>query len=280
MQIEFSKYQGLGNDFIIIDCSEKGLENTIPEPETFVKKISQPHFGIGSDGVIFFEKSTFKDADCRMRVFTPDGTEISMSGNGIRCLAKYLYEKKLAGEKMKIETASGIKSPEIIEKNVKVNMGAPVLERKKVPMQGPDQNAINIPLKLSDRVVNITSMLLGTPQTIVFVDTYNFPIDALGKQIEMHPIFPKRTNVGFAQIVNKNEMNLCTWERGAGVTLACGTGASAAVVAGVLNNKTERNAVVHLLGGDLNVEWDEKTGNVYLAGPAKKVFDGRYEYRY
>lgn len=273
MQVKFVKMQGLGNDYIIVS----DLDDKINDYSEMAKKLCQHHFGIGADGIIFVQKSD--SADFKMRIFTPDGNETEMSGNGIRCLARYLYELGLVkNHKMEIETLAGIKRPEIAGNLVKVNMGEPIIDRSKIPMKGPDGPAINVPVNLKDKVVNITAVSMGNPHAIVFVETFNFSIENLGKQIEAHPLFPHRTNVGFAQVVSRKEINLCTWERGAGITLACGTGASAAVVAGVMSNLVDRRVTVRLLGGELFIEWSETDNKVYMTGPAKKVYEGIYEW--
>ena len=273
MQINFVKMQGLGNDYIIIN----DLDEQITDYSGCAIKLCQHHFGIGADGIIFLQKSDA--ANFKMRIFTPDGNETEMSGNGMRCLARYLYDSGLVkSNKMELETLAGIKRPEIVGDLVKVRMGEPIINRSKIPMKGPDGPAINVPLNLKDSVVNVSVVSMGNPHAIVFVETFNFSIENLGKQIETHPLFPHRANVGFAQVISRKEINLCTWERGAGITLACGTGASAAVVAGVLSNLVDRRVTVRLLGGELFIEWSETDNNVYMTGPAKKVFEGSYEW--
>jgi len=274
--LEFVMMHGLGNDFIIVDA----IKNKVDEFSKLSYRLCRRHYGAGGDGVIFVLES--EKADFRMRIFNRDGSEAEMCGNGIRCFAKYVYDNKLTDKKsFDVETLAGIIKPEIVELKdnkaylVKVNMGKPILERKDIPMEGEPGNVIDEPLKLADKEVRITAVSMGNPHAVIFVDTFSFDIEVLGKEIEEHPSFPKKTNVEFIQVVNENEINMQVWERGAGVTLACGTGASAALVASVLNKKTERKAVVHLLGGDLEIEWAED-GNVYMTGPAKEVYKGEF----
>ena len=282
--MKFTKMHGLGNDFIIIDC----LKDELKAPEKVANKICRRHHGIGADGLIMMLPS--KKADFKMRIFNPDGSEAEMCGNGIRCFAKYVYDYKLTEKKkFDVETLAGIIKPEIAKfvggkaHMIRVDMGEPILERSKIPMRGPPGKVINEVLELDDRTLklgnkelNITAVSMGNPHAVIFVDTYDFPTEQVGKDIEEHKAFPKRTNVEFVQVVNRNELNMEVWERGAGVTLACGTGASAALVAAVLNKKTDRKAVVHLLGGDLDIEW-ASDNHVYLTGPAEEVYSGEIE---
>jgi diaminopimelate epimerase len=202
-----------------------------------------------------------------------------MCGNGIRCFAKYAIDRKLTKKtELSVETIAGIKKPKLVEGGmIRVDMGEPILERSQIPMEGPAGRVINEMLRLKSRVISVTAVSMGNPHAVVFVDTFYFSIEDVGKEIEHHPKFPKRTNVEFVQPVNDKELDMCVWERGAGVTLACGTGACAAAVASVLNKKASRNVTVHLLGGDLRVEWSEKDNHVYMTGIAETVFDGQVD---
>lgn len=277
MKIKFTKMQGIGNDYLYVNCLDKDLNLDWPE---LSRKMSRRHFGIGSDGIILVLHS--KKADYKMRIFNSDGSEAEMCGNGIRGFVKYLYDRNIISNKVvDIETMAGIKKVEITKiengkaKMLKVNMGKPILEAKDIPVKGKGQ-IINQELELKNKRVNITCVSMGNPHCIVFVDSFSFPLEKTGSEIENHKIFPNRTNVEFIQIVNDTEINMQVWERGSGVTLACGTGACAAVVASILNNKTKRIVQVHLQGGDLQIEW-ANDNNVYMEGSSEEVFDGGYE---
>ena len=233
--MKFAKIEGLGNDYILVDIRENKIEN----PGELSRKISNRQFGIGSDGLILLDKSD--KADFNMRIFNSDGSEAEMCGNGIRGFARYIVEKKLSEKtKLEIETLAGIKAVDVINSKIKVDMGEPILEREDIPMKGAEGNVVDEPLKLSDRTINLTAVSMGNPHAVVFVDTFDFSTEDIGKEIEHHESFPNRTNVEFVQIINDNEIGIQVWERGAGVTLACGTGASASLVASVLNKKTQR----------------------------------------
>ncbi len=269
--VPFTKMHGLGNDFVVVNCLEK---NWIKDPEQFAKMSCRRQFSIGADGVIMILPS--KKADFRMRIMNADGSEAEMCGNGIRCFTKYLVDRKITDKKkFTVETLGGIKTPEIYGKLIRVDMGEPVLERSKIPMKGNAGTVIDETLRLKDRSVNVTAVSMGNPHAVIFVDTFNIPLQELGREIENHPVFPNRTNVEFATVVNKKEIAMCVWERGVGVTMACGTGACATLVAAVLNGKTNRKATLHLLGGDLEIEWADNN-HVYLTGPAEEVFSGEY----
>jgi diaminopimelate epimerase len=270
MKIDFVKMHGLGNDFILIDCLNKSLGDSL----------CNRNFEIGADGLILILPSS--KADLRMRIFNFDGSEAQMCGNGIRCFAKYAYENKLVSKiKFTVETVAGIITPELIFKDkeisgIKVDMGIPKLKRKEIPMEGRDTPAVvDETLKIdSKHIFKITCASMGNPHCIIFVnDVQSIPIDEIGPKIENHPLFPEKTNVEFIQVLNNKELNFRVWERGVGETLACGTGACAALVASVLNNKSERQVIIHLTGGDLNIQWADD-GHVYMTGPAELVFRG------
>lgn len=282
MKIDFIKMHGLGNDFILIDCLHKSLGDS-SFLSYLTRKLCDRNFGIGADGVILILPSS--KADLRMRIFNSDGTEAQMCGNGIRCFAKYAYENKLISKnKFTVETLAGIITPELIFQDlkdkkvlrIKVNMGTPKLRRREIPMTGEDTPiVVKETLKINpEQTFKITCVSMGNPHCIIFVnDIQSIPVEEIGPKIENHPLFPEKTNVEFIQILNKQEINFRVWERGVGETLACGTGACAALVAAVLNKKTDRQALVHLAGGDLNIQWSDNE-HIYMTGPAELVFRG------
>jgi len=275
--MKFTKMHGIGNDYVYVNCFEEKVGN----PAELARKISDRHFGVGSDGLILIMHS--KSADCRMRMFNADGSEAEMCGNGVRCVAKYAYERGIARkEEMSIETGAGIlnlklfRKGDVIEK-VRVNMGAARLAPAEIPVNLAGEKIVNTPLRILDREFRITCVSMGNPHCVIFVDDVRkFPVEKYGPPIEAHAVFPKRTNVEFVQIVNSREVVQRTWERGAGETMACGTGASAVCVAGVLNGMTERTIVNHLAGGDLELEWAQD-GTVFMTGPAVEVFEGEWK---
>ena len=279
MKIDFVKMHGLGNDFILIDCLNKSLGDS-SFLSYLAKKLCDRNFGIGSDGLILILSSS--KADLRMRIFNYDGSEAQMCGNGIRCFAKYAYENKLVSKiKFTVETLAGTITPKLIFKDkeisgITVNMGTPKLRRREIPMNGEDTpTVIEETLKINpEQTFKITCVSMGNPHCITFVnDVQSISVDEIGPKIENHPLFPEKTNVEFIQVLNKQEINFRVWERGVGETLACGTGACAALVAAVLNNKTDRKAKIHLPGGDLDILWADD-GYVYMTGPAELVFRG------
>jgi diaminopimelate epimerase len=272
--IKFQKMHGLGNDFILL--------HDINPQDYDLKKLAiylcNRHTGIGADGIMLVLPSD--RADIQMRIVNSDGSEANMCGNGIRCFAKYVFENGIiAKETFTIETYAGIMIPELqvengMVKSVKVNMGSPKLERDDIPMTGQNGHVINEPLTIHDKTYSITSMLMGVPHTMVFVDEVDsFDIVGVGRQIEKHPDFPQRTNVNFVEVVNNHEIKVRTWERGAGSTLACGTGCCASAVASILNEKTVDKVIVHLALGDLIIEWIN--GIVFMTGPATNICSGQ-----
>ena len=282
MKMKFTKMHGLGNDFILVNSLNGEFKN-YSRFSYIAKKLCDRHFGIGADGLIFIFPSDV--ADLKMKIYNSDGSEAQMCGNGIRCFAKYVYENKITSKKkFTVETQAGIITPEIIINNkeilgIKVNMGIPKLQKSDIPVKGSnDLPMINELLQIeSGYQVNVTCVSMGNPHCTIFVDNVKSKlVKELGPKIENHPIFPEKTNVEFIQILNNKELNFRVWERGVGETLACGTGACAALVAGVLNKKVERQAVIHLPGGDLNIEWPEN-GPVFMSGPAELVFEGKIE---
>lgn len=268
-KLKFTKMHGAGNDFIILDARRKRIAN----PGQLAKRLCERHFSIGADGLILIRPS--KKADYRMRIFNPDGSEAEMCGNGIRCFAKYLHDRKITKKHLlTVETGAGIIKPEIFQSQVKVDMGEPQLARPHIPMLGNSEPAINEPLALKDRNVRITAVSMGNPHAVIFVkDLRTYPIEKVGKGVEHHPAFPNRTNVEFVEVLNNRELKVRVWERGVGETLACGTGACASLVASVLNGETEKKAKVRLPGGTLTVEWSEDN-SIFMMGPAEEVFDG------
>lgn len=280
MIINFVKMQGLGNNFILIDCLNKLLDDK-SFLSNFAKKLCNRNFGIGADGLILIFPSS--KADLRMRFFNFDGSEAEMCGNGIRCFAKYVYENKIVTKsKFTVETLAGIIIPELIIVNkkisgIKVDMGIPKLRRREIPMIGEDSpTVIDETLKVNpEQIFKITCVSMGNPHCIIFTDDVkSIAVSEIGPQIETHPLFPQKTNVEFIQVLNRKEVNLRVWERGVGETLACGTGACASLVASILNKKTDRQTLIHLPGGDLDIHWADD-GHVYMIGPAEVVFKGK-----
>ena len=276
-KLEFTKMHGIGNDYIYIDVAKnKDLKEIFTRYSigALVRYLSNRNFGIGGDGVIFIEKSMI--ADFKMRIFNSDGTEAEMCGNGIRCFAKYIYDQKLTEKDiLKIETLAGIKevkkekhilepSKETIEQYV-VNMGKPIIFG-------------NLSISVLDKNIQLTKILIGNPHAVIFTkDIENIPIKKYGPLIENHRYFPQKTNVEFVEILENNLIKMRVWERGSGETFACGTGSCAAVVAGVSNNLIKRDVKVLLKGGELDINWDKKTNNIYMKGMATKVYDGIME---
>ena len=276
--MKFTKMHGLGNDFVMVDCFEEQLSVDLAQ---LSRKICDRHFGIGADGLVLILPS--ETADIGMRIFNPDGSEPEMCGNAIRCFARYVYEHNIVSKQiMRVETLAGLIVPELVmngEKviSVKVDMGEPRLDREQIPMAGMAGKVVNEPVTVAGTTYNVTCVSMGNPHCITFVpDTGNVPISEVGPKIETHRLFPKKTNVEFVQVLNNNEVNMRVWERGAGETLACGTGACATGVACVLNNLTAREIIVHLTGGDLQIEWADNN-HVYMTGPAEYVFTGVVE---
>ncbi|MGR3303571.1 MAG: diaminopimelate epimerase [Candidatus Scalindua sp.] len=275
--MKFTKMQGIGNDYVYVNC----FEESVADPTKLAIAISDRHFGVGSDGLILIMPSQV--ADARMRIFNADGSEAQMCGNGIRCVAKYLYESGLKrSERMMIETSAGLKAIELTVSNdtvsqVKVEMGIPKLLRNEIPMSGKNTQVINEPLRVGDETLNITCVSMGNPHCIIFVDDVaSVQLNVIGKAIENHELFPERINAHFVQQVSKNKIKMRTWERGSGETLACGTGAVATGVACVLNKLTERVVYAQLPGGELRVEWTEDN-KTYMTGPAEFVFTGQWD---
>ncbi len=273
--MKFTKMQGLGNDYVYVNCFRENVEN----PSEMAIKVSDRHFGIGSDGLILIKPSEV--ADFRMDMYNADGSQAEMCGNGIRCVAKYVYDYGLTDQtEISVETLAGIKylKLQIADGKVSritVNMGQPELVPDKIPVQADGDRVVDEPIVVNGVTYKMTCVSMGNPHCIVFVDdTADFPLEEIGPMFENHERFPKRVNTEFIQILNRNEVNMRVWERGSGETLACGTGACASAVACVLNGLTEDEITLHLLGGDLSVRWDQEENLVYMTGPATVVFDG------
>jgi len=274
--MKFTKMQGAGNDYVYVNC----FEETVADPQKLAIRLSNRNFGIGSDGLILIMPST--TADLRMRMFNSDGSESEMCGNGIRCVAKYAYDHGIVTKtEVVAETGAGLLTRQLVPGSdgtiakVRVNMGPPRLTRAEIPMTGdPLLQVIDEPLTILDRTFRITCASMGNPHCVIFVeDVENFPVATYGPLIENHELFPRRTNVEFVQIISRSEVRQRTWERGAGETLACGTGSSAVTAACVLNGLTEKRILNHLSGGDLEMEW-ATDGCIYMTGPAVEVFSG------
>ena len=279
MVIEFSKYQGLGNDFILID--NRHTAKPIITPEQAIA-ICDRHFGIGGDGVIFALPGK-ADTDYTMRIYNSDGSEPEMCGNGIRCLAKFIADLEgntEVNKSYKIDTLAGLIVPKLEENgDVTVDMGEPELTASKIPttLTGVEGKVIAQPLKVAERTWLVTTVSMGNPHCITFVeDSEAIALEQIGPLFEHHPVFPQRTNTEFIEVVKPDYVKMRVWERGAGITLACGTGACASVVAGVLNNQCDRSSTVELPGGCLQINWSAADNRVYMTGPATKVFQGQY----
>ena len=278
--MKFTKMHGLGNDFIIVE----NLEGLI-DPADMAEKapgLCRRHFGIGGDGVVLINKST--EADFRMLIFNPDGSEAEMCGNAIRCLGKYVWDRKMIGDsRVAFETGAGIKEVRLhIEDGkviaVRVNMGHPHLESEEVPVGGPPRKVINERITAGGRDFEFTAVGMGNPHCVIFLRSLdNEPWKAWGAELEKHPVFPRRTNVEFVEVLDPGEIRVKVWERGAGATLACGTGACACTVAGIITSRLKENVEVHLPGGALKIQW--KQGQpVYMEGPAEEVYCGETAY--
>ncbi|MFO7577224.1 MAG: diaminopimelate epimerase [Pelovirga sp.] len=277
--MKFTKMQGAGNDYVYID----GFVEQVADPAALARQVSNRNFGIGSDGLILILPSTC--ADVRMRMFNADGSEAEMCGNGIRCVAKYAYDHGLARKReMTVETGCGVLALQLFTnghgrvERVRVAMGEPGLTRASLPMTGPAaERAMAVPLEVAGYQLALNCVSMGNPHAVVYVDDVEqFPVTSVGPLIERHDWFPQRINVEFVQVLNPQEVIQRTWERGAGETLACGTGAAAVTVAGVLTGRSGRSITNHLRGGDLQMEWPEG-GQVLMTGPAVEVFSGVFD---
>ena len=267
--------QGAGNDYVYVNCFKEILPQDIPN---LARQVSDRHKGIGSDGLILICPS--EKADAQMRMFNADGSESEMCGNGIRCVAKYVYDHGIAqSQTLKIETGAGILSLDLDiigqrVSQVRVNMGKPILNSSEIPTLLTGDPPVNADLQVGDQTIQVTCVSMGNPHCVSFVDEItDYWVHEIGPQVEVHPMFPKRINAEFIEIISQNEMIMRVWERGSGETQACGTGACASAVAGVLTGRTERNVLIHLPGGDLRLEWSE-SDEVFMTGPAVEVYEG------
>lgn len=273
--MKFTKMHGIGNDYVYVNCFEETIEN----PSELSKYVSDRHFGVGSDGLIMICPSEV--ADFRMVMYNADGSQAEMCGNGIRCVGKYVYDYGLTDKtEFDVETLAGIKHLVLTvedgkAKYIRVNMGAPILEAEKIPVIASKSPVINEPIEVCGKMYEMTCVSMGNPHAIVFMeDVKNLDIEAIGPHFENHPAFPRRVNTEFVEVVDRKTINMRVWERGAAETWACGTGACATAVACILNDLTEDEVTIHLLGGDLFIRWDREANLVYMTGPATTVFDG------
>ena len=278
--IKFTKMEGIGNDYVYINTFEQKVLN----PSELSKKISDRHFGVGSDGLILIGSSDI--ADFKMSIYNSDGSQAEMCGNGIRCVAKYVYDKGLTDKtEITIETLAGVKKVDVIIESdkvslVKVDMGEPILKADKIPVINYTvEESLNGETFVKTKVneYDFTAVSMWNPHAVSFVESLDFDISKIGPTIENNSNFPNKVNVEFIQVINRNEIKMRVWERGAGETLACGTGASSSVVASYLNGYTERKVLVNLLGGNLEIEWNKDNNHIYMTGPAREVFEGEID---
>ena len=278
--LQFTKMHGLGNDYVYMDAINQKIENR----SELAKFVSDRHFGIGSDGLILICPS--EKADFRMQMFNQDGSEAEMCGNGIRCVGKFVYDKGLTKkETITVETLAGIKTLVMTAKNGKietarVDMGEPILEPEKIPVISNENPVKSLKLEAEDNDFTFTCVSMGNPHAVTFIkeDVNKFDICKYGAKLEVNKAFPKKANIEFINVIDDKTLNMRVWERGAGETLACGTGACAVTVAAILNGYTERTVTVHLLGGNLKIEWNKNDNHVYMTGPATTVFEGKIDW--
>jgi diaminopimelate epimerase len=278
--MHFTKMQGCGNDYVYVDCFREPMPH---DPAGLSRAMSDRHFGVGSDGLILICASD--KADARMRMFNADGSESEMCGNGIRCVAKYVYDHgHVRKPTLTVETGRGVLTLDLeiacgVVRQVRVDMGEPILEAGKVPTTLPGTGAggaaVNVPLEVAGLTLTVTCVSMGNPHCITYVpEIMDAHVLGLGPQVEKHPAFPRRVNVEFVRVHRPDDVTMRVWERGSGETLACGTGACAVAVAGVLTGRTARRLTVHLTGGDLQLDWSERDNHVYMTGPAVEAFSG------
>jgi diaminopimelate epimerase len=279
MKMHFTKMHGIGNDFVVINCVGRDCPPADQKFGELSKHLCNRRFGIGADQILILYPSNV--ADFRMNIFNADGGEVEMCGNGIRCVAKYIWDRNLSDKTiLSIETPAGVIKPERAGDMVRVDMGEAVFEPEKIPVNIPsfkERMILDYPLQAADREFKITCVSMGNPHAVIIVDDVSsFPVTHYGPLIESNPIFPRKTNVEFIRVLNRKEIKMRVWERGSGETMACGTGASAVAVAVNLKGLTDRNVTVHLIGGDLSIEW-ASNNHVYMTGPATEVFEGTIE---
>jgi diaminopimelate epimerase len=275
--MKFTKMHGCGNDYVYVNL----FEETIADPAALAIAVSDRHFGIGSDGLITIGPSEI--ADFRMRIYNADGSEAEMCGNGIRCVAKYVYDHKMTEkEEITVESGAGIKRLTLTVEDgkvvlVRVDMGEPILKPDLIPVVSDKEKVVAEPILVDETEWKMTCVSMGNPHAVVFVDDVaKFPVETVGPLFENHKRFPKRTNTEFVTVHSRTEASMRVWERGSGETWACGTGTCATVMACILNGYTDNRVLVHLLGGDLTIEYDEKTNHIYMTGPATEVFHGEW----
>lgn len=277
--MKFTKMQGIGNDYVYVNC----LQETIENPSELAKKISDRHYGVGSDGLIMINPSD--KADFEMEMYNADGSRGEMCGNGIRCVAKYVYDYGLTDKtSISVETLAGIKYLDLTVEDgkvvlVKVDMGKPMLRPEEVPVVSEKEEVIDEPITVDGQEYRMTCVSMGNPHAVVFIDqdVKELPLETVGVKFENHERFPKRVNTEFVNVLDRHTAQMRVWERGSGETLACGTGACAVAVACALNGLTEDEVTVKLLGGDLQIKWDREKNTVYMTGPAEVVFDGEWK---
>lgn len=275
--MKFTKYTGLGNDFVVLDGR---AASDVKDPRALAQKICDRRFGVGADGLVLLLPSD--KADMRMQIINSDGSEAEMCGNASRCVALHLYRRGMVNKKqISLDTLAGIIRTEIIDEAqnlVRVDMGVPRFMRAQIPMKGdPSDTAVDVPLECGDEVFYGTAVSMGNPHFVLFgQDAADADVEGVGPRVENHPDFPNKTNVEFVHVIDEKHIRMRVWERGAGVTKACGTGSCAAVAAAVLNNKTGRRVCVQLDGGALLIEWPDQK-NIYMTGPAEEVFTGEYK---
>ncbi len=276
--MKFTKMHGCGNDYVYVNL----FEENIADPAAFSIKVSDRHFGIGSDGLITIGPSDV--ADFRMRIYNADGSEAEMCGNGIRCVAKYVYDHKLTDKtNVSVESGAGIKYLQLTVEDdkvtqVRVDMGEPILAPSDIPVVAQGDKVVDEPIEVCDKTWHMTCVSMGNPHAVVFVDDVeHFELEKYGPYFENHSRFPKRINTEFVQVVSRSEAYMRVWERGSAETWACGTGTCATAMACILNNKTDNKVLVHLRGGDLTIEYDEASNHIFMTGPATEVFSGEIE---
>ena len=276
--MKFTKMHGLGNDYVYVNCFEEKIDN----PPAVARFVSDRHFGIGSDGLIMINPS--KTADFEMEMYNADGSRGEMCGNGIRCVAKYVYDYGLTDKtQISVETLGGIKYLDLTVEDgkvslVKVDMGKPELEADLIPIISEREQVIDEPIEVDGKEYHMTGVSMGNPHTVIYVDDVKgLDLEKIGPKFENHERFPKRINTEFVHCIDRQTVEMRVWERGSGETLACGTGACAVAVASILNGYTEREVEIRLLGGNLQIEWNEEDNHVYMTGPATVVFDGEIE---
>lgn len=280
--MRFTKMQGIGNDYIYVNC----FEQQVRDPSAAAVALSDRHFGIGSDGLILIRPS--QRADFWMDMYNADGSSAQMCGNGMRCVARYVHDRGLTDKtEFTVESGGAVKTVRLtldehgLTQAVTVGMGAPELDCGKVPVLWGEQRMIAAPVEAADKTWAVTAVSMGNPHAVTFVnDVDRLDLPAIGPLFEHHPLFPQRVNTEFVRVIDRRTLQMRVWERGAGETLACGTGACACLVAGVLGGLCEREVTVRLRGGELRIRWDEKDGQVYMTGPTAFVFDGETEEEY